>query len=91
VNGRLEEMTTQERRHELHKTVVVVMGVAGSGKSTIAQLLAQQLGWTSIEGDDIHPRRTLPRWRLEHRCPMPSENHGCARYPSESTRQKATR
>ena len=36
------------------KTVVVVMGVAGSGKSTIAELLAQQLGWTITEADDLH-------------------------------------
>jgi gluconokinase len=71
ANGRLHEVTTPERQHELHKTVVVGMGVAGSGKSTIAQLLAQQLGRTSIEGDDLHPRRTLPRWRLEHRAREP--------------------
>jgi gluconokinase len=36
------------------KTVIVVMGVAGSGKSTIADMFAQQLGWTRIEGDDLH-------------------------------------
>ena len=27
------------------KTVIVVMGVAGSGKTTIAVLLSQDLGW----------------------------------------------
>ena len=54
-------MTTPERRHELHKTVVVGMGVAGSGKSTIAQLLAQQLGRTSIEGDDLHPPQNVAK------------------------------
>jgi gluconokinase len=54
-------MTTPGRRHELHKTVVVVMGVAGSGKSTIAQLLAQHLGWTSIEGDDLHPPQNVAK------------------------------
>jgi len=36
------------------KTVVVVMGVAGSGKSTIAELIAQELGWTITEADDLH-------------------------------------
>jgi gluconokinase len=36
------------------KTAVVVMGVAGSGKSTIAELLARQLGWTTTEADDLH-------------------------------------
>jgi hypothetical protein len=54
-------MTAPERRHELHKTVVVLMGVAGSGKSTIAQLLAQQLGWTSIEGDDLRPPQNVAK------------------------------
>ena len=36
------------------KTVIVVMGVAGSGKTTIAQLLAQDLGWKQTEADDLH-------------------------------------
>ena len=36
------------------KTVVVVMGVAGSGKSTIAELIAHELGWTITEADDLH-------------------------------------
>src|SRR3546814_9838128 len=36
------------------KQAVVVMGVSGSGKSTIAQALAKTLGWQFIEGDDFH-------------------------------------
>ena len=36
------------------KTVIVVMGVAGSGKTTIARLLAQDLGWKQTEADDLH-------------------------------------
>src|ERR1700761_4235300 len=35
--------------------VVVVMGVAGAGKSTVARLLADELGWDFAEGDDFHP------------------------------------
>ncbi|KQQ01524.1 MULTISPECIES: gluconokinase [unclassified Rathayibacter] len=34
---------------------VVVMGVSGSGKSTVAALLAGRLGWSFLEGDDVHP------------------------------------
>ena len=33
---------------------VVVMGVSGCGKSTVAEALAQQLGWRCLEGDDLH-------------------------------------
>jgi gluconokinase len=36
------------------KTIIVVMGVAGSGKTTIARLLAQDLGWKQTEADDLH-------------------------------------
>ncbi len=38
-----------------HPTVVVVMGVSGSGKTTVAMLLAAALGWSFVEGDDLHP------------------------------------
>ena len=50
-----------EPPRELGKTVIVVMGVAGSGKSTVAQLVAQQLGWTRIEGDDLHPPENVAK------------------------------
>jgi len=36
-------------------TVVVVMGVSGSGKTTIAERLAAAEGWTLLEGDSFHP------------------------------------
>ena len=35
--------------------VLVVMGVSGAGKSTIATILAERLGWTFEEGDSLHP------------------------------------
>ena len=35
--------------------VLVIMGISGSGKSTIAAILAEQLGWDLAEGDDMHP------------------------------------
>ena len=31
------------------------MGVSGSGKSTIGQMLADSLGWDLHDGDDLHP------------------------------------
>ena len=36
------------------KTAIIVMGVAGSGKSTVAELVAERLGWPMAEGDDFH-------------------------------------
>jgi gluconokinase len=36
-------------------TIVVVMGVSGSGKTTVARGLAQKLGWAFLEGDSVHP------------------------------------
>jgi gluconokinase len=35
--------------------VLVIMGVSGSGKSTVAGLVAARLGWDLAEGDDLHP------------------------------------
>ena len=35
--------------------IIVVMGVSGSGKTTIGRLLAEDLGWPYHEGDDYHP------------------------------------
>jgi gluconokinase len=40
---------------------VVVMGVSGSGKTTVAHRLADQLGWPFAEGDDFHPRANVEK------------------------------
>jgi len=34
---------------------VVVMGVSGSGKTTVGQALAERLGWAFVDADDLHP------------------------------------
>jgi carbohydrate kinase (thermoresistant glucokinase family) len=33
---------------------IIIMGVSGCGKTTIADKLAEQLGWTFIESDNYH-------------------------------------
>ena len=34
--------------------ILLVMGVAGSGKTTIGRMLAERLGWVYLEADDFH-------------------------------------
>ena len=43
--------------------VLVVMGVSGSGKSTIAEQLATRLGWCFQEGDALHPAANVAKMR----------------------------
>lgn len=45
------------------KTIVVVMGVSGSGKTTVGGLLAEQLGCAFQDGDDLHPRENVEKMR----------------------------
>ncbi|MEH3119878.1 MAG: gluconokinase [Methylorubrum populi] len=47
-------------------TVLVVMGVSGSGKSTVAALLAERLGWRFADGDDFHSPEGVARMREGH-------------------------
>ena len=35
--------------------IVVLMGVCGCGKTTVGRPLAQELGWTFVDADDLHP------------------------------------
>ena len=42
------------------------MGVSGSGKSTIADALAQRLGWTYEDGDKFHPASNVAKMSAGH-------------------------
>jgi len=44
-------------------TCIVVMGVSGSGKSTVAAGLVERLGWDFAEGDDFHPPANVEKMR----------------------------
>jgi gluconokinase/shikimate kinase len=43
------------------------MGVSGSGKSTVGQALAGQLGWDYEDGDDLHPPQNVAKMAAGHR------------------------
>jgi carbohydrate kinase (thermoresistant glucokinase family) len=42
-------------------TVLVMMGVSGSGKTTVASAVAQRLGWDLLEGDKFHPPENVSK------------------------------
>lgn len=43
---------------------VIVMGVSGSGKTSIAQRLSAATGWPYVEGDDFHPEANIAKMRV---------------------------
>lgn len=53
-------MTIPARMGEV---VVVLMGVSGSGKSTIGERLAADLGCAFLEGDDFHPAANVAKMK----------------------------
>ena len=42
------------------------MGVAGSGKSTVGEALAQRLGWLYEDGDKFHPASNVAKMSAGH-------------------------
>ncbi|MBH5295247.1 gluconokinase [Corynebacterium ulcerans] len=40
---------------------IIVMGVSGSGKTTVGTLLAQKLGVPYFDGDDLHPQENIDK------------------------------
>lgn len=47
-------------------TAVVVMGVSGCGKTTVALALADRLGWVFAEADDFHPAANIAKMESGH-------------------------
>lgn len=44
-----------------HSLPIVVMGVSGSGKSTVAAQLAGRIGLPYVDGDDLHPQNNVEK------------------------------
>ncbi len=55
--------TEPESVPALPAAVIVVMGVSGCGKTTVAQLLAQRLQLEFVEGDSFHPEANIAKMR----------------------------
>lgn len=51
------------RNDRKDRVAIVVMGVAGSGKSTVAAALADHLGWQIVDADDLHPPENVAKMR----------------------------
>ena len=45
----------------MNPSVVVIMGVSGSGKSTVGSLLAGRVGWEFEDGDWFHPASNVEK------------------------------
>jgi gluconokinase len=53
-------------------TIAVMMGVSGSGKTTIAEGVAQRQGWKLLEGDKFHPPANVAK--MSHGHPLTDED-----------------
>ncbi len=53
-------------------SVLIVMGVSGSGKSTIAAMLAQRLHWIYEDADWFHPKSNIEK--MHHGEPLNDED-----------------
>lgn len=42
---------------------MVVMGVSGSGKTTVGSLLAREVGWLFVDADSLHPAANIEKMR----------------------------
>jgi len=49
--------------HHDQGIALVVMGVSGCGKSTIAEKIAAALHWPMVEGDDLHPAANIAKMK----------------------------
>ena len=49
------------RAHRGYPPILVMMGISGAGKTTVAEELAARLGWPFEEGDTLHPEANVAK------------------------------
>jgi len=52
--------------------IIIIMGVSGSGKSTVGAQLARELGWQFFDADDFHPPAN--REKMKQGIPLTDED-----------------
>ena len=57
-------MASDAKGTALH--ALIVMGVSGAGKSTIAEALARRLHWRYEDGDTFHPASNVAKMKAGH-------------------------
>jgi carbohydrate kinase (thermoresistant glucokinase family) len=58
--------STDDQTASAKPVVLVLMGVSGSGKTTVGTLLAERLGWAYEEGDSLHPKANVEKMAAGH-------------------------
>jgi gluconokinase len=47
-----------------HPRAVILMGVAGSGKTAVGKKVAEKLNWTFLDADNFHPPANIEKMKL---------------------------
>nr|WP_237442416.1 gluconokinase [Saccharibacter sp. 17.LH.SD] len=58
--------TASQKESDIPPHYIVVMGVSGTGKTTVAQALSERLNWPFQEGDALHPKANVEKMRAGH-------------------------
>src|SRR6201987_1231425 len=55
-----------------HPRAVILMGVAGSGKTAVGKKLAEKLNWGFLDADNFHPPANIEK--MKHGIPLNDED-----------------
>jgi carbohydrate kinase (thermoresistant glucokinase family) len=64
----MSSVVNEEAAGTTSPIILIVMGVSGSGKTTVAAMLAGRLHWRFQEGDALHPQANVDK--MHHGIPL---------------------